>query len=153
MIETTWDEMPEHYPGVASDVRVVMPNHLHGIVVLSGRETDEQIEAGRADTGGSAPTRELWRKEMATGGEESAQPPIALPELMRRFKSLTTMRYGIGVRQEGWPRYEGLLWQRSYHERVIRNERELQAVRAYVLQNPLQWKLDRENPFSGRAGR
>jgi putative transposase len=39
------------------------------------------------------------------------------------------------------------LWQRSFHDRVIRSESELHALRRYVLDNPLRWALDRENPF------
>jgi hypothetical protein len=38
------------------------------------------------------------------------------------------------------------LWQRNFYERVIRNERELSAIREYIIANPLQWHLDRENP-------
>jgi hypothetical protein len=38
------------------------------------------------------------------------------------------------------------VWQRSYHERVIRDEHELAAIRQYVADNPLKWAVDRENP-------
>jgi putative transposase len=38
------------------------------------------------------------------------------------------------------------LWQRSFHDRVIRNEAELRVLRQYVIDNPLKWALDRENP-------
>jgi hypothetical protein len=41
------------------------------------------------------------------------------------------------------------LWQRSFHDRVIRNESELQAIRQYIADNPLKWALDRENPNCG----
>jgi hypothetical protein len=42
----------------------------------------------------------------------------------------------------------GSLWQRNYHEHVIRNERELDKIREYIATNPLRWALDRENPQS-----
>jgi REP element-mobilizing transposase RayT len=51
-----------------------------------------------------------------------------------------------GVRDAWWIAFERRLWQRNYYERVIRNERELNAVREYVTNYPLQWALDRENP-------
>ena len=48
--------------------------------------------------------------------------------------------------QEGWPRYPGRLWQHRFHDHVIRNERDLEAIREYIANHPLQWQLDRENP-------
>jgi REP-associated tyrosine transposase len=41
------------------------------------------------------------------------------------------------------------LWQRSFHDRVIRNESELQTLRRYVVDNPIRWAIDRENPLRG----
>jgi REP element-mobilizing transposase RayT len=65
---------------------------------------------------------------------------------VQRWKTLTTTRYGIGVRGDGWPPYAGRLWQRDYYEHIIRNEREMNAIRAYIEMNPVQWQADRENP-------
>lgn len=41
-----------------------------------------------------------------------------------------------------------LIWQRNYFERIIRNERELNATREYMSNNPMKWSLDRENPMA-----
>jgi putative transposase len=41
------------------------------------------------------------------------------------------------------------VWQRNYYEHVVRNDRELRAIREYILDNPLNWQLDRENPHAG----
>jgi REP element-mobilizing transposase RayT len=71
---------------------------------------------------------------------------LSLPDVVHRFKSLTTSRYGDGVRNAGWTPYEGRLWQRNYFERVIRNERELDGLRAYIEANPLRWNEDKLNP-------
>jgi len=65
---------------------------------------------------------------------------------MQVFKALTTRAYIRSVREEGWPPFEGRLWQRNYWERVIRNERELWAMQEYVAHNPAQWAEDRLNP-------
>ena len=46
-----------------------------------------------------------------------------------------------------------MIWQRNYYERIIRNDRELDAVRAYIANNPLAWALDRENPSYTRNRR
>ncbi len=62
-----------------------------------------------------------------------------LPVIVRNFKGAVTRR----LREHG---FAESIWQRNYHERVIRNERELQTIRQYVVDNPRQWALDKENP-------
>jgi REP element-mobilizing transposase RayT len=59
---------------------------------------------------------------------------------------LTTVQYVRGVRNEKWPEFEGRLWQRNYHEHIVRNDDSLDRIRAYILGNPANWALDVENP-------
>jgi putative transposase len=102
LVKRCWIDLPIHFPGMALDAFIVMPNHLHGIVWLS--------RAGHA-------------------------PP--LPVVIGSFKS-------VASRTAGRP-----LWQRSFYDRVIRDEDELRALQKYVVQNPLRWALDNENSSSG----
>jgi len=74
---------------------------------------------------------------------------MSLPDLVHRFKSLTTTRYRRGVVQSAWPPFVGKLWQRNYYEHVVRNEDELTRVRQYIRDNPLNWEIDEENPDRG----
>ena len=69
----------------------------------------------------------------------------SLGTLIGTFKSVTTRRINRVRRMPAAP-----VWQRNYHERVVRNERELDRIRAYIAANPMRWALDRENP--GRVG-
>jgi REP element-mobilizing transposase RayT len=62
------------------------------------------------------------------------------------FKSLTTNQYAFGVREREWPPFNGRLWQRNFYEHIIRNEREMDAIRRYIIDNPLKWAIDRDNP-------
>jgi putative transposase len=71
---------------------------------------------------------------------------MSLPDLVYRFKTLTTNRYIHGVRKSGWTPFSGRLWQRNYYEHIIRDQAEFNRIRDYVANNPLQWKNDRENP-------
>ena len=73
---------------------------------------------------------------------------MSLPDVVHRFKTLTTRRYADGVKQHGWQPFPGRVWQRNYYEHVIRGERELNRIREYIANNPVQWALDRENPTS-----
>jgi putative transposase len=66
----------------------------------------------------------------------------SLPQAMRWFKTMTTNAYIHGVKEQGWESFEGKLWQRSYHDHIIRNERELNILREYILINPAKWQED-----------
>jgi REP element-mobilizing transposase RayT len=68
------------------------------------------------------------------------------------FKSLTTNGYIRGVREWGWTPFARRLWQRNYFERVIRNDREWNALRQYIQDNPMRWAQDRENPACVKHG-
>jgi putative transposase len=62
--------------------------------------------------------------------------PVHLGRVMQAFKSLTTRHYSHGVREYRWPEFDYRLWQRSYHDRIIRSEMELATLRAYIQANP-----------------
>lgn len=76
---------------------------------------------------------------------------ICLPDTVGRvvqaFKSITTHEYVRGVKQYGWPRFKGKLWQRNYYEHVIRNDGQLNRIRKYIIENPAKWESDLENPL------
>jgi putative transposase len=59
-----------------------------------------------------------------------------LGDVVGAFKSITTHRYIQGVRELGWSPFEKRFWQRDYWERVIRDDRELEETRSYILENP-----------------
>jgi putative transposase len=61
--------------------------------------------------------------------------------MVRGFKSATTKQIYIIRNNPGCP-----VWQRNYYERVIRNDAELERAREYIVNNPLKWELDKENP-------
>ena len=65
--------------------------------------------------------------------------------MIERFKSLTTTRYIEGVKNAGWLSFPGKLWQRSYHDRIMRNATELTKFRTYICNNPSEWDTDENN--------
>ena len=164
MVREVWDNVTHLYPGVGGDAVVIMPNHIHAIVLLAGREVPDPVGAtfhgrplngeGTVGTGQSAaecvnPARtdgdrvsgRGWNPA-PTGGDRA----ITVGEVVGRFKTYTTRLYAEGMASRRWPPHRGRLWQRSYYEHIIRNERELVAIRAYIQNNPAQWSVDRENP-------
>jgi REP element-mobilizing transposase RayT len=124
---TVWNGMLERFPEIELDMFVVMPNHMHGIIVLSdcnsrGRDV--------ADARGRAATR--------------AAPTVG--DIVGAFKSLFTLRFVEGVKSKRWPAFNRRVWQRNYCEHVIRDERDLARVRRYIDENPPRWEFDLENP-------
>ncbi|HSO72502.1 MAG TPA: hypothetical protein VLR91_07635 [Thermodesulfobacteriota bacterium] len=71
---------------------------------------------------------------------------LSLPDVVHRFKTMTTKTYVDGVKQSGWPAFPGKLWQRNYYERIVRDADEMVRLQQYVLDNPQKWEYDRENP-------
>jgi putative transposase len=130
---TLWSAMPTRFPEIELDAFVVMPNHVHGVIVLPDRaETvGAPLVGAHADDGGErAATR--------------AAPTVG--NVVGAFKSLFTVEYIQGVKEGRWPRFQGRVWQRNYYEHVIRDEPDLARVRRYIDENPLSWAFDDENP-------
>lgn len=75
----------------------------------------------------------------------------SIPTIIQWFKTMTTNQYLRGVKSLGWAPFQGQLWQRNYYEHVIRDEASLDRIREYVLNNPAQWAIDRENPAATAA--
>jgi putative transposase len=137
MVAALWDDIAARFPRVEIDQFVVMPNHLHGIIVLP--YADEGATTRVAPTGGAIVGAPLV-------GAPVAGAPARLGDVVGAFKSLATNGYIDGVKANGWPEFRGRLWQRNYYEHIIRDETALNRVRCYVDDNPARWEFDDENP-------
>jgi hypothetical protein len=71
--------------------------------------------------------------------------PGSIPTIVRSFKSAVTKRINKMRNTPGAP-----VWQRNYYEHIIRNDESLNCIREYIVNNPLQWELDRENPVGAK---
>ncbi len=125
LVSQCWSDIPAHFQHVSLDEFVVMPNHLHGIVLLSTADNDWNATNRGGLPGGSRPRLRI--------------PTLA--DIVGAFKSAVTRRLN---ELRGTP--AARLWQRSYYEHVIRNETALQEVRRYIVENPIKWQLDDDNP-------
>ena len=130
MIVDAWRGLTARFPSLLLDAFVAMPNHVHGVVVLD--QSDRRFSAA------------------ARSGPDGPRTPElpTLGEVVGAFKSTTTVHYSRQVVQNGWQPFRVRLWQRNFYERIIRNRRELDAIRQYIAENPLKWHLDQENPIN-----
>ena len=126
-----WSELPEHFANIELDEWVLMPNHLHGIVII-GDATRKGVQL-------NAPTKEssINRSESMRSNHYSEISPKtgSLGVIVRTFKAMVTKI----SRNSGMDFFE---WQRGYFDRIIRNDQELERIRTYIVNNPLQWELD-----------
>jgi REP element-mobilizing transposase RayT len=103
--------LPQHFVRVTLDAMVIMPDHLHGIIVI-----------------GEAPDIHASPKALSANGTR----PDSLAAMIQNFKSISTRRVNQLRNMAG-----SSLWQRNYYERIIRDEAELIAVRRYIVTNPV----------------
>ena len=129
-VRSVWDGLPSHYPGVECDEFVVMPNHVHGILLLN-------VGAGFKPARPESPPTTATR-----AGFKPAPTSRGLPEIVRGFKSFSARAVNVARGVLGAP-----VWQRNYYEHVVRGEDEMNRIREYIVNNPLQWEMDRENPL------
>jgi REP element-mobilizing transposase RayT len=149
MVQYVWKELPVKYSGIDIDEFIVMPNHVHGIILLpapvgAGPRAcpvcDSKAGNGLSD---KQPEKNRPYKQGNHGG---IAPTLSLSDVVHRFKSFTTATYRTCVMKLNWSPFPGTLWQRNYYERIIRNEDELNRIRQYILNNPQQWDYDENNP-------
>ena len=139
MVETIWNELPEFYRGIETDQFQVMPNHVHGIIVITGNEFHHR-------TIGTGPRACPDCVHPPKGQPQGVVPTLSLSDIVHRFKSLAAHRYITGVKDGEWRPFDRKLWQRSFYDHVIRDDEDLYRVREYIQNNPLQWALDEYNP-------
>jgi putative transposase len=136
-----WQELSNKFNALELDEYVVMPNHFHAIVWIT--ELDAHPGSGGTDVHAGAP-------------EPDAHPGASLPkkglsEIVQWFKTMTTNDYIRHVKQDEWVHLPGKLWQGGFYDHIIRNDIDLNHVRRYILENPLKWDLDQENPFQSAS--
>lgn len=137
-----WNSIPSHYPQVELDVFVIMPNHVHGIIVFN--------DTGRGEvTSPSSVVVTPFSKKKPTTKQGGETPPLqrnTLGQVLAYFKYQAAKEIN---RIRNTPRYP--LWQRNYYEHIIRDENELNRIREYIINNPLQWTDDENNPANIKA--
>jgi REP element-mobilizing transposase RayT len=129
---TCWQTIPDHLPHVELDVFVIMPNHLHGILVIS----DTLIRARQC----RAPTIE---QNHIPKTEKFGKPVSgSIPTVIRSYKSAVTKRINAICNTK----YTSLIWQRDLYEHISRDEASVHNIRRYIVENPWRWADDPENP-------
>ena len=154
MVERWWLGLRSKYPHVIPDACVVMPNHFHGIVILTDGPRDDVQEGAHIGAPLQPPATHVGPgahvgaplQSPATRGGANARARASVPDIVQWFKTMTTNEYIRGVKRLGWTRFTGKLWQRNYYEHVIRDKDSLNNISHYIAHNAALWDDDDENP-------
>lgn len=160
IVQHAWFDLSSHYPRVRLDAFCLMPNHVHGIIVLVNEPHNETSWIGSSieqdeivpptSRGGSSPeankhvlpARHIQGKDHLPEQTRPYNPTNrmaqhGLPEIVRAFKSFSARRVNVMRRMKGTP-----VWQRSYYEHILRSEADWRRIAAYILDNPRRWDED-----------
>jgi REP element-mobilizing transposase RayT len=116
-----WLDIPKHFSNVELDEYAIMPNHVHGIIIIKESGRDVQL---------NVPTRLSPRKG-------------TISVIIRTYKAAVTTI----CRRNGWNYFR---WQTRFYDRIIRSDKELENIRDYIVNNPMRWCTDEENPINLR---
>jgi REP element-mobilizing transposase RayT len=140
IVRTCWEAIPDHLPDVELDQWIIMPNHLHGIIIIHDHCRGEAF----------AETRFLLEDQSANASplrHPKGTTPRSLGAIIQNFKSVTTRKVNQIRATPGLK-----LWQRGFYDRIIRNKAEFDRVRKYIKENPLKWELDPYHPYQYATG-
>ena len=130
MVAKYWQEIPKHFSNVRLDEWVVMPNHVHGIVIIDRPQplfTNRRDAINRVSTG-----------NCTNGGITGHHNPMgkgSLGEIIRWFKGRTSFEI-----HKRYPRFQ---WQPRFYDQIITGDKELLEIREYIYYNPQMWDRDR----------
>ncbi len=126
IVEESWRALPSHFSNIRLAAHVFMPNHLHGIVSIQDP---------------------VWRGAQMTGSDALVYPSGArrfgaavrnsIPIIVRSFKSAVSKKARAVLRK---PLFQ--VWQRGYHEHIIRNQDDFEKTCEYIRLNPIRWNFD-----------
>jgi len=145
IVQQCWNDLPIHYDNIALDAYVIMPDHFHGIILITDnvdnvgaihelpRQRQDELPRQRQDELPRQRQDELPRQRQ----QQQQRRKMLLPKIVGRFKmnsakKINQMRNTPGIS----------VWQRNYYEHIIHDEKSLQNIRKYIINNPLQWYYD-----------
>ena len=156
MIERWYHELENKYPDKICHDYVVMPDHFHCVIENAHGARNGDARAGDAHAGDAhagdahtgAPLRGRPNPDPKPNSDRTPNSPYgmhnkqygaSIPQAMDWFKTMTTNEYIRGVKKLGWKPFNRKLWQRSYHDRIIRSYMHFINVAHYIRKNPENW--------------
>ena len=151
--EAAWLNLPRHHPTVTLDEWALLPNHLHGIIVMGDdchgkgeafpqRPLDDAYHGANAE---ARPDYQSLGNASPLRRQSVHLSRHSLGALVGNFKSVTARRINAFRKTLGAP-----VWQRNYYEHIIRDDADLNRVREYIINNPANCNTDENNPRNAK---
>ena len=134
MANTYWSEISEHFPFVELDAFVVMPNHVHGIIIIN-KPNDERTVETRHALSLPIPTQPQLQNETIGQKRFQNQGKGTISSIIGSFKSVLT--------KNARKIHPDFAWQSRFHDHIIRNDESFYRIHEYILTNPQNWKKDK----------
>ena len=142
-----WQALPLWFQTIELDEFVIMPNHIHFVIWLGvGMPLTGIQNVGTSLAG-------IQNSQDQDGGKprpyeipmpEKTNPNPKLGDVVGAFKSLVFRVY-LNWIEANAPSRKATFWQTNYYEHIVRNDKELKAIRQYIIDNPINWNVDRDN--------
>ena len=123
ILQRCWEEIPRHFPNVELDAFVVMPNHIHGIIVIKDHGRDVQLNVSTASTANVIPDTNAESSEKTHASISPRKGSLSV--IIRTFKAAVTTL----CRTNG---YQDFRWQSRFYDHIIRDEKDLDNVINHV---------------------
>lgn len=155
IVKEEWLKSEKIRREVTLDSFIIMPNHLHGIVVINQVDNEintKQNKHAPVETHGGVSlinnstntkthSRASLQENTLNEKQYLSRSPKSISSFMAGFKSVTTKKINYYRKTPNQP-----VWQSSFHDSIIKSQKYLDTVRYYIHINPLKWHLDRNNP-------
>lgn len=132
-----WLKLPERFPNFELDVFQIMPNHMHGIIVL---KNEGDGGGGGKERAGASPAPTDAQNSISLD-DIGVEMNATVGDIVGAYKSLVSN--GCLEIYKSKNERMGKLWQRNYYENIIRDEKAYLAISNYIINNPANWKQDK----------
>ena len=143
MAKKCWQEIPAHFPDAKLDEFIIMPNHIHGIIIIENKTVGNKKFCSNIERNENVRNKNFCSLRL----EKSWQTKWArsLSSIIRGFKIGVTKWYRGNELNNNNDYYAQFSWQKSFYDHIIHNEKSLFKIREYIINNPLKWEFDRNN--------
>ena len=124
IVEKYWREIPRHFSNVKLDEFVIMPNHLHGIIVIENDDCKSYVRDAQLGRLYDVEERDKWRSG-------------TLGVVINQFKRICTIKIKTDLK------FQSFAWQVRFYDHIIQKPQELFEIQKYIQENPLKWHLDK----------
>ena len=155
----SWIELFKKFNNIRSPAFVVMPNHIHGIIIIQRQVKVDKTQENQSDgrglihqthphpQGDKNYDQDLINQASTTDMVQQSEwilmenPALTLGKIIRHYKALVTSK----IRKNGATYFQ---WQRNYYDKILRNSKEFEQKCNYIKNNPSNWERDENNPIN-----